>query len=341
MAIMQIREASQLSPAQKAAALMVAIGAKEASRVLSFLDEEEVELLAGEIVRLRHLPSSVLDEVIREFKEENGVLDAVVKGGVEYARELLNEWKGSKAQDIVDRVIGASLAQPFRFLIDVEPQQIVQYLQSEHPQTAALVLSYLHPTQAARVLSGLEPVLRAEVAMRIASMDRVSPEVVRQVEESLRNRMGAVSSPTEVSQKGGVKELAAILNSGDRTTERAILASFETYDPKLAEEVRALMFVFEDIVSLRDRDIQEALRNVDMGTLALALKGVNEQVRDAVLRNLSERARETLVEEMETLGAVRIREVEEAQSKVVAVIRRLDEEGKIVMRRDTEGGLVE
>jgi flagellar motor switch protein FliG len=330
-----------LTPPQKAAALVLAIGTQQASRLLEYLDEREVEALAAEIANLRVLPTEVLQDVLEELRGEGAAREAVLHGGVEYAKELLAHWKGDRAEEIVERIVSASMATPFNFLMDVEPAELVQYLQGEHPQIIAVVLSYLPSAHAAAVLSGLEPGLRGEVAIRIASMDRVPTELIRRAEESLRKHLGSTGSQTEVSQRGGVKELANILNSADRTTERAILSSLESYSTELADQVRSLMFLFEDIVQLRDRDIQEILRSVEPQVLALAMKGVSEEVREVVLRNLSERARETLLEEIETLGAVRVRDVEEAQAKVVAVIRQLDEEGKIVMRRDGEGGLVE
>lgn len=330
-----------LTPPQKAAALVVAIGTREASKLLEYLDEEEIEVLAAEIANLRHLPSEVLHEVLEELQGEAAAREAVLRGGVEYAKELLSTWKGGRAEEIVERIVSASLATPFSFLLEVEPAELVQYLQGEHPQTIAVVLAHLPPTHAATVLSGLEPALRSDVAVRIARMERVPTELIRRAEESLRAQLGRTGTQTELTQRGGVKELANILNSADRATERAILSGLESYSPELADQVRSLMFLFEDIVQLRDRDIQEILRSVEPQVLALAMKGVSEEVREVVLRNLSERARQTLLEEVETLGAVRVRDVEEAQSKIVAVIRRLDEEGKIVMRHDGEGALVE
>ena len=330
-----------LSPPQKAAALIVAIGTKEASRLLAFLDEAEVEQLAAEIANLRQLPGEVLQEILTEFHAEAVAHTAVLRGGIDFAKDLLSEWQGPKGDEIVERIMSQQLATPFSFLMDVEPSELVQYLQGEHPQTVAVALSHLPAARAATVLSGLDPGLRGEVAVRIASMDRISPEFVRRMEESLRLRLGSVSSPTELTHRGGVKELANILNNAERTTERAILSSLESHSTELADEVRSLMFLFEDIVGLRDRDIQEVLRTVDPASLALAVKGVSEDVRETVLRNLSDRARQTLLEETESLGAVRVREVEEAQGKIVSAIRKLDEEGKIMMRRDSEGGLVE
>lgn len=330
-----------LTPPQKAAALVVAIGTRQASKLLEYLDEAEIEALAAEIANLRHLPAEVLQEVLEELQGEAAAREAVLRGGVEVARELLAEWKGGRAEEIVERIVSASLATPFSFLLDVEPAELVQFLQGEHPQTIAVVLAHLPPTHAATILAGLEPSLRSDVAIRIARMERVPAELIRRAEETLRAHLGRTGSQTELTQRGGVKELATILNSADRATERAILSGLESYSPELADQVRSLMFLFEDIVQLRDRDIQEVLRGVEPQVLALAMKGVSEEVREVVLRNLSERARQTLLDEMEALGAVRVRDVEEAQAKIVAVIRRLDEEGKIVMRHDGEGALVE
>lgn len=330
-----------LTPPQKAAALVVAIGPREAAKLLEYLDESEIEALAIEVAKLQALPGEILEEVLEELRGEAVAREAILRGGIDYAKELLTSWKGDRATEIVERIERASLDAPFSFLMNVEPAELVQYLHGEHPQLIAVVLSYLPPAHAAAILSRLDPSLRGDVAIRIASMDRVPTELVRRAEESLRKRLISTGSQTEVTQRGGVKELATILNSADRSTERAILSSLETHSAELADRVRSLMFLFEDIVQLRDRDIQEVLRTVEPQVLALAMKGVGEEVREVVLRNLSERARETLLEEMETLGAVRVRDVEEAQAKVVAVIRRLDEEGKIVMRGDAEGGLVE
>jgi flagellar motor switch protein FliG len=330
----------RLSQPQKAAALVMAVGTKEASALLGFLTESEVEQLAAEIASLRQLPGEVLEDVIEELHEEAVARSAVLTGGIDYARDLLSAWKGTRGEEILQKIVHQSQESPFSFLADVEPQELVQYLQGEHPQTLALVLSHLPAGQSASVLSLIDPALQSEVAIRIAHMDRISPEVVRRVEESLRSRMGFFNT-SAMSQRGGVRELAGILNSTDRTTERAILSGLENHDEELAEEVRSLMFLFEDIIGLNDRDIQEVLRTIDPKSLALALKGVGDDVRDAVMRNVSERARETLQEEIEVLGAVRIKEVEEAQTKIVASIRKLDEEGKIIMRRDAEGGLVE
>lgn len=330
----------ELTAPQKAAAIMIAVGPERAKKLLAHMNEAEVELIVNEIATLRGVPMEILEGVARELHEQAIAQRFIIEGGVEYARDLLSSWKGERGNEIIERLVHAQASQPFDFLADVEPEQLVQFIGSEHPQTVAVVLSYLPPSYSAKVMALLDPSLRGEVALRIASMDKISPEVIRRVEESIRTRLGTVGS-AELTQRGGIKELANILNSSDRTVERAILTTLAEHDPDMAESVRSLMFLFEDIVTMEDRDVQEVLRSVDTRTLALAVKGVREDVRTKVLKNLSERARDTLIEEIETLGAVRLKDVEAAQSTVVGVIRKLDEEGKITMRRDAEGGFVE
>jgi flagellar motor switch protein FliG len=329
-----------LTSPQKAAAVVLAIGAERAAEILTYLSESEVEQLATEVASLRALPVEELEAVVAELHEEAMGQHYMMEGGIEYARDMLVKWKGSRGEEILDRLVHAGQNTPFDFVAEVEPEQLVQFVQGEHPQTVALLLSYLPSSYSSRVLAGLPPDVRGEVAIRIASMDKISPEVIRRVEASIRARIGSVGA-AELTHRGGIKELASILNMSDRTTERAIIATLSEHDAEMAEDVRSLMFLFEDIVTLMDRDIQEVLRTLEPRTLALAMKGVRGEVREAVLRNMSDRARELLTDEIAVLGAVRLREVETAQSEVVASIRKLDEEGKITMRRDADGGLVE
>jgi flagellar motor switch protein FliG len=334
-------EDEELRPRQKAATLMLAIGAKNAASVLRYLTEDEVETLAMEIARLGTVAPEIQTEVLQEFYETATAHRYMVEGGVEYARQILEQWKGSRGEEILDRLLQSVQVTPFNFLAAIEPDQLLQFLQDEHPQTVTLILSHLPYAYSAKVLSGLTEAKQAEVAMRLATMDRIAPEVVRRVEDNLKLRLGSVTHAELTTQRDGVKDLAEMLNQVDRTTERAILTQLAEHDPELADKVRALMFIFEDVATLHDRDIQEILRNVDTKGLALAMKGVREDVRQAIFRNLSERAALSLQEEVEVLGAVKIKDVEEAQSKIVAVIRGLDEAGKIVVRRSAEGGMVE
>jgi flagellar motor switch protein FliG len=330
-----------LRPRQKAATLMVAIGPKNAAAVLRYLSEEEVEDLAMEIAKLGTVRRDLQTEILQEFYETATAHRYVVEGGVDYARQILEQWKGSRGEEILDRLLQAVQVTPFNFLAQIEPDQLLSFLQDEHPQTVTLILSHLPYTYSAKVLAGLTEEKQGEVALRLATLDRIAPEVVRRVEDNLKLRLGSVTHAELTQQRDGVKDLAEMLNQVDRTTERAILQTLAEQDPELADRVRALMFVFEDITMLHDRDIQEILRNVETKGLALAMKGVREDVRQAIFRNLSERAALSLQEEIEILGAVKMRDVEEAQSKIVAVIRALDESGKIVVRRSADGGMVE
>lgn len=331
-----------LTRAQKAAAVIVAIGPEAAARVMSHMTEMETEQLALEVARLGQIRGEEATEVLREFYEEAVAHSYLLEGGVDYARDLLRRTHGSVEGDaILERLMSAVMVTPFAFLRSRDPSQLVQYLQEEHPQTVALIAAHLPPNSAARVMAGLEDDMRQDVAMRIATMEDTSPEVLQAVEDALHSRLGGYMNRDEKQKRGGVKELASILNNSDRQTERSILTSLEARDPELAEQVRALMFIFEDIVSLDDRAVQEVLREVDSQTLALAMKGVRDDVRNKILNNVSQRAAEALREELEVLGAVRVRDVEQAQSDIVRHIRQLEEEGKIIVKRGEDADVIE
>ncbi len=331
--------ATDLRPEQKAAALVVAVGPKEASQLLQYLTEDEVESLATEVARLGRLSADVLDTVLAEAYEE-AVNRRLAAGGVEYARELLTEWKGSRGAEMIDRLMAGLNVTPFDFVRQIEPEQLVHILKDEHPQTVALILAHQPAGYAAEVLRSFEPEMQNEAALRIATMGRTSPEVVTLVEQALQEHLGTVSS-ADVTVRGGVEDLAEVLNNSDRGTEQAILERVARFDRDIADRVRALMFVFEDIASLDNRSIQRVLQGIDAKTLALAMKGIRPDVQAAILDNVSTRARDALGEEIELLGAVRRRDVEAAQSEVVAKVRRLDEAGEIVISRGGEGDLVE
>lgn len=331
---------SSYNRAQKAAAVLLAVGPDIAATVLTHLSEAEVEQVAIEVATLGDVGSEQLHAILEEFHAEAVAHQHLLTGGERHAREMLRSLLGARGDDVVDRLLATVQTAPFHFLRAHEPVEVLRHLRGEHPQTVALILAHLPAKFAAEILAGLEPEAQTEVAMRVATLDRTSPEVVVRVEAALQERLGSLQQ-ARLDERGGVRELAAVLNNSDRGTERAILAGLEASDPQLAEEVRALMFVFEDIVSLDDRAVQEVLREVDIARLALALKGVSAEVRDTVQRNLSERARETLAEEIELLGPTRVRDVEEAQSEVVRIIRRLDEAGTIVMNRGNDGEFIE
>ncbi len=325
----------QLSRSQKAAAVLLALGTDKASKIMAHMSESEVEQVALEIAQLGQLDASQTNDILDEFRTEALAAQYLVSGGTEHARALLRTLRGSAADDILDRLLASFRSNPFHFLQMHDPQEVLQHLREENPQTLALILSHLPTRFGAQILTGLDPAGRRRLAHR-----RPAPRPRSSVEQSLQRRFGDVRRRDNTA-RGGVRELAALLNSSDRATERAILSELEMHNPEMAEAVRALMFVFEDIVVIDDRAMQEVLRQVDLKRLAYAMKGVPEPVTDKILSNLSERARETLVEEIELLGPTPLREVEQAQTEVVSLIRRLEEEGTITTARGGDEGLVE
>jgi flagellar motor switch protein FliG len=326
-----------LTGAQKAAVFILHMGKERSAEVLRSMRETEVAEIMGEVARMRTVTSTVIEEVVDEFKEMAEAKVTVTAGGLERARSLLTEsLGGDKATEILDRVTASLIELPFEFLRRADPRQVLSFIQDEHPQTVALVLAYMTPDQAAMVMSGLSEDLQRDVAMRLAVMDRTSPEVVAHVEQMLERKLSSVLQPSELSSVGGVQSLVDILNRSDRATERLILEGLENKDSELADEVRQRMFVFEDIAGLDDRSIQLVLRQVDSKELAVALKGVRAEVRTAITRNMSERAGANLVEEIALLGAVRLKTVEEAQGAIVRVVRALEESGQLVLVRSAD-----
>jgi flagellar motor switch protein FliG len=322
-----------MSGLRKAAILLVRMGKEYSTRVLAGLSEAEVEELSAEIARLGKLEPAVAGDVIDEFYAMATTKHAGV-GGLAYARELLEASLGiERAALILDRLQASMTDMPFNFLSHADPRQLLSYVQYEHPQTIALVLAHIPSALASSILGGLPPEVQSDVAHRIAVMDRTSPDVIRQVEQALQRKLSTVLQPDELSTVGGLEPLVDIINRSDRTTERLILEALEARSPEIAEEIRRRMFMFEDIVNLDDRSIQLVLRQVEPADLATALKGVAETVRDKVTGNLSERGRENLLEEIDLLGPVKVRMVEESQQKIVAVIRSLEDSGQIEIQR--------
>jgi flagellar motor switch protein FliG len=321
---------------RKAAILLVRMGKEYSTRVLANMSEGEVEELSAEIARLGKLEPDVVGDVIDEFYALATTKHAGA-GGMAYARELLEASLGvERAQLILDRLQASMTDMPFNFLSHADPRQLLSYVQYEHPQTIALVLAHIPSALASSILSGLAPEVQSDVAHRIAVMDRTSPDVIRQVEMALQRKLSSVLQPDELSTVGGLQPLVDIINRADRTTERLILEALEQRNPEIAEEIRRRMFMFEDITTLDDRSIQLVLRQVEPADLALALKGVGDEVRDKVTGNLSERGRENLVEEMDLMGPVKVKMVEEAQQKIVSVIRSLEDSGQIEIQRGGE-----
>jgi flagellar motor switch protein FliG len=318
---------------QKAAVLLVSIGTERAAEVFSRLREEEIEALSLEMAKLQFLEPGVADGVLEEMAATVEAYDSLNAGGVEYAREVLERALGNeRAAEIIGRLSSVIEKRPFEFLRRTPAEQIATFLRSESPQTIALVIANLHTTLAAQVLANLPEEDQAEIALRIAKMGETSPEVVKQVEDVMRAKLATIVQ-NEYTTTGGVKSLAEILNHTDRPTERNVLDSLTETDEELAAEVRRLLFVFEDIVKLDDRSIQLVLREADQKDLALALRGVSDEVKTRVLNNMSERGAQMLLEEMEYQPPQRKRVVEEAQGRIVAIVRRLEEAGAVVLSR--------
>ena len=326
-----------LNGAQKAAVLLLQVGQERSAKILRSLRQSEMAEIMGEIARLRDVDAGSVSEVLEEFRGMAEQKIAFTSGGLELAKSMLEATLGEEeAREILDRVTQGRVELPFEFLHRADPRQILSFIENEHPQTITLVLAHIPAERAALILSGLPEDQQRTVAHRLATMDRTSPDVIEQVEHALQRRLSSVLQPTEMSAVGGVQTLVDILNRTDRTTERLILETLERDDPELAEEVRQRMFVFEDIVQLDDRSVQLVLRQVDSKELAVALKGVRAEVRQLILRNMSERAAQNLSEEIELLGAVRLKSVEEAQGGIVRIIRSLEESGQLLINRGAD-----
>jgi flagellar motor switch protein FliG len=330
-----------LSGVRKAAIMLVQMGKDQSAKIMAQMRETEVEEITAEIMRLGMIDGDIADGVLTEFHTMATANRYARTGGMDYARELLEASLGRDAADaLVGRLSAAFADVPFGFLQKADPRQVLSFVQDEHPQTIALVLAHMPATLASQILSGLSSDLQADVAHRIAVMDRTSPDIIRQVEATLERKLSSVLQPSDLSTVGGLQPLVDIINRADRATERLILEGLAAKNPELADEVRSKMFMFEDIVTLDDRGVQLVLRQVETNDLATALKGVRDDVRDKVTRNLSERAAENLIDEIEMLGAVRLRQVEESQAKIVQVIRTLEESGQIVIRRGDDDEFV-
>lgn len=322
-----------LSGKQKAAILLISLGPDVSASVYKHLSEEEIEKLTLEISGVRKVDSNEKEEVLEEFHNIAIAQDYITQGGIGYAKQVLEKALGTdQAAAIINRLTSSLQVRPFDFARKADPGQILNFIQNEHPQTIALILSYLDATQAGQILSELPQEMQADIARRIALMDSTSPEIINEVEQILERKLSATVTQ-DYTQTGGVEAVVDVLNGVDRATERTILDALEIQDPDLAEEIKKRMFVFEDIVTLDGRAIQRVIRESDNEDLKLALKVASEEVKEIVFRNMSKRMMETFLEEMEYMGPVRLRDVEEAQSRIVAVIRRLEEAGEVVIAR--------
>lgn len=318
---------------QKAAILLIALGPERSADVFKHLKEDEIEELTLEIANTRSVSPQVKEDVLDEFYQICLAQQYIAEGGIGYAKELLDKALGNeKAQEVITKLTASLQVRPFEFVRKTDPSQLMNFIQDEHPQTIAMILSYLTSAQASMVLSALPPEKQADVAKRIAMMDRTSPDVIKEVERVLERKLASLVNQ-DYTIVGGVDAIVNILNTVDRSTEKHIMESLEIEEPELADEIRKKMFVFEDILLLDDRAIQRVLRDVDNSDLGIALKSANEEVQNAIFKNLSKRLSAMIKEDMEFMGPVRMKDVEEAQQKIVSVIRKLEEAGEIVISR--------
>jgi flagellar motor switch protein FliG len=321
----------EISGPKKAAIIMVALGSEASSQIFRNLDEGEVERLSTEIARLGNVLPEVREAVLEEFYNLAMAQQYVSQGGIDYAREILEAALGPrKAKEILEKIQQTIRTTGFNLLENVDPKQIVNFIQKEHPQTIALLLAHMEPKNAAPIISALPADIQVNVSQRIATMESISPETLDQVEEVLVSQIKSLFGG-DVSEIGGVKAVAELLNNVDRGAVKNILGNLERDNPELATEIKNLMFVFEDVLLLDDRSMQRVLKEVDSKELSMALKGASEELQDKFFRNMSSRAAEMIREDMEFMGPIRLKTVEEVQQKVVDVIRRLEEDGEIII----------
>lgn len=333
MKVSERKKKGGLSGKQKAAILLISLGPDVSASVYKHLSEEEIERLTLEISGVRKVDSHEKESILEEFHTIALAQDYITQGGIGYAKQVLEKALGNEqAAAIINRLTSSLQVRPFDFARKADPAQILNFIQNEHPQTIALVLSYLDPPQAGQILSELPQEVQADIARRIATMDSTSPEIINEVEQILERKLSATVTQ-DYTQTGGIEAVVDVLNGVDRSTERTILDALEIQDPELAEEIKKRMFVFEDIVTLDGRAIQRVIRDSENEDLKLSLKVASDEVKEVVFSNMSKRMVDTFQEEMEYMGPVRLRDVEEAQSRIVAVIRRLEESGEIVVAR--------
>ncbi len=324
---------SGLSGLQKAAVLLIALGPEKSSHIFKHLKEDEIEELTLEIANTRSITPQVKEGVIEEFYQVCLAQQYIAEGGIGYAKELLEKALGEdKARDVIGKLTASLQVKPFEFVRKTDASQLLNFIQDEHPQTIALIMSYLSAAQSSMILSALPPERQADVAKRIAIMDRTSPDVIKEVEKVLESKLSSLVNQ-DYTIIGGVDAIVEILNSVDRGTEKHIMETLEIEEPELADEIRKKMFVFEDILLLDDRAIQRVLRDVENSDLAIALKGSNEEVQNTIFNNLSKRLAAMIKEDMEFMGPVRMKDVEEAQQKIVNIIRKLEDSAEIVISR--------
>ena len=325
--------ADKMSGLQKAAILLIALGPEKSASIFRYLKEDEIEELTLEIANTRSIAPQLKDDIINEFYQVCLAQQYISEGGIGYAKDLLDKALGEeRAQQVITKLTASLQVRPFEFVRKTDASQVLNFIQDEHPQTIAMILSYLSPNQASMIIGSLDPEKQADVAKRIAMMDRTSPDVIKEVESVLERKLASLANQ-DYTIVGGVDAIVSILNTVDRSTEKHIMETLEVEEPELADEIRKKMFVFEDILLLDDRAIQRVLRDVENSDLAIALKGSNDEVKGAILKNLSKRLAAMIEEDMEFMGPVRMKDVEEAQQKIVNIIRKLEDSAEIVISR--------
>ncbi len=322
-----------ISGKEKAAVLLISLGPEYSAEIFKHLTDEEIEELTLNIANMNKVDPDKKEEILDEFYQICVAQEYISEGGINYAKDVLEKALGSqKAMDIIGKLTASLQVKPFDFARKAEPSQLLNFIQNEHPQTIALILSYLSSEQSGQILSALPQGKQSEVAQRIATMDRTSPEIIREVEGVLEGKLSSLVSQ-DYTTAGGIESIVDILNSVDRGTEKNIMDTLEIEDAELAEEIRKRLFVFEDIINLDSTSIQRFIREIDNNELAVALKGATDEVAEVIYGNMSKRMAEMIKEDMEFMGPVRLRDVEEAQQKIVNVIRKLEEAGEIIIAR--------
>ena len=322
---------SDLNGLQKAALLMIALKVEIASEVFKYLDASVVEQISTEITRVRNIPSQTVDSVMKEFHTMVIAREYVLEGGFEFAQALLEKSFGlNKAVEIIDKVKNITTLKGFDVLKKADSTQLINFLNKEHPQTIALILSNLSPSQTAGAIKELPESLRDDVVYRIATLGKISPQTLKQIEKVVDEIAGFTMSQ-EMSKIGGTKSLAAILNKSSISFSKEILSKLESQDADIALEVKRLMFLFEDLIHIQDKDIQRILREVDRKDLGLALKVADDKLKQKIYSNMSERAAELLKEEIQYMGMVRLKEVEAAQARIIDTLKALEESGEIAL----------
>lgn len=325
-----------MTGAQKCAILLVSIGSEAASAVMKCMTDNEVENISVQIARLKNTKSEIIEGVLIEFRDLGWAQEFIASGGVTFARDALAAAVGPRrAEEIMMRVEAAMEVSAFHLLQTVETGQLTNFLQNEHPQTASLILAHLNPRKAAEIISNMETKLQNEIIYRLATMGKTSPALLRDIEEVIRNQIGALFG-TELSAAGGAEAVAQILNNISRTAEKSILTGLTERDNELAMQIKGLMFVFDDLINISDRDLQRILVEVEQRDLALSLKGTSEALKEKLLGNISQRAAETIQEELELMGPVRVSDVEEAQRRIIEAAQSLEEQEEISLTRGSQ-----